>query len=73
MFSKSTISKLQLLKLFPQIFSGAHIKSPYIEYLQAKTIKLIPETNDVLNIDGEAKCLTPVKVSVIPKKISIFY
>jgi len=70
---KSTISKLQLLKLFPQIFSGAHIKSPYIEYLQAKKIKLIPETKDVLNIDGEAKCLTPVRVSVIPKKISIFY
>ena len=69
---KSNISKIQLLQLFPKIFTGQHINSSYIEYIQAKEIKLIPEINTALNIDGEAKCLTPIKVSVLPKRLSIY-
>ena len=69
---KSKISKLELILLLPKIFSGKHILSNKIEYVQAKQINIIPEENEILNIDGEMKCSTPVNISIIPQIIEIF-
>ena len=69
---KSNISKFELILLLPKIFSGKHIFSKNIEYIQAKKINIIPEKNEILNIDGEMKCLTPVHISILPKAIEIF-
>ena len=69
---KSSISKLELISLLPKIFSGNHITSNKIEYIQAKKINIIPEKNEILNIDGEMKCSTPVNISIIPQIIEIF-
>ena len=66
------ISRLNLLMLLPKIFSGNHIQSEYVEYIQAKSISIIPKVQGVLNIDGEVKCYTPVKISIIPNRIKIF-
>ena len=52
---KSNITKFQLLKLLPKIFTGEHIHSSKVEYLQTKTIKIIPKIDEILNIDGEMK------------------
>jgi len=69
---KSNISKLQLLLLLPKIFSGKHIFSNKVEYIQAKQVNIIPDYEEILNIDGEMKCSTPVNISIIPKAIEIF-
>jgi len=69
---KSSITKFQLLKLLPKIFTGEHIHSNKVEYLQTKVIKIIPQINEILNIDGEMKCQTPIEISIIPKKINIY-
>ena len=71
-FLKSNISKLKLLMLFPQLFSGNHIQSKYVKYIQAKNIELNPDFNEVLNIDGEVKEKTPVKISIMPKSLFIY-
>ena len=70
---KSNISILSLINLLLKIFSGQHIYSPYVEYIQASTIKLEPSIHEILNIDGENKWNTPVSISVIPKELKIYY
>jgi len=69
---KSNITKFQLLKLLPKIFTGEHINSDKVEYLQTKKISIKPQIDEILNIDGEMKCKTPVEISIIPKKLKIY-
>ena len=68
---KSQISFFQLIKLFTKIFTGKHIHSPFVNYINAQTINLIPENNEVLNVDGDAKGGTPVKIEILKNKLSI--
>jgi len=66
-------NRLQLLKLLSRLSDGSHIKSEYVQYIQAKTIQLIPGINEAVNIDGDVKYNTPVNISVLQKKLPIFY
>ena len=68
---KSQISFFQLIKLFTKIFTGKHIHSPFVDYINAQTINLIPENNEVLNVDGDARGDTPVKIEILKNKLSI--
>lgn len=69
---KSNIPTTSLISLLLKIFSGKHIYSKYVEYQQVETVKIYPSKNEMLNIDGENKWSTPVVISVIPKKLSIY-
>lgn len=60
-----------LLKLFPKIYSGKHIHSPYLEYRQVKSISVESEYNQALTIDGEIKGSVPFKVSILPKQLIV--
>jgi len=66
------IKRLQLMKLLSQIFTGQHIHSKYVQYHQVKQISLKPNQNDVLNIDGELKGMTPLSIEVDSKKLFIY-
>ena len=68
---KDNFSKLELLKLFPQIFSGNHVKNKKVTYVQAETFSLKTLKNDILNIDGEIKGETPINIRVIPECIKL--
>ena len=68
---KDNFSKLELLKLFPQLFSGNHIKNKKVTYIQAETFSLKSLKNDILNIDGEIKGETPINIKVIPECIKL--
>ncbi len=57
-------SKLKLLKLFPKLFTGEHVKSKLVEYKQVKKFELIPKNISGLNIDGELIGQTPLDVSM---------
>ena len=64
-------SRINLLKLFPKLFSGDHIKSPLVEYRQVKNFSIsLEETND-LTIDGEIIGTTPLNVQMIPKMVNV--
>ena len=67
------ISKLKLLTLLPKLFTGDHIFSKDVEYLQAKHLEIDSDTIDMLNIDGENKYQTPISIDIIPKILNIFY
>lgn len=62
---------INLVKLFPKIYSGKHIKSKLVEYRQVKQIEIESEFSQNLTIDGEIKGSTPFKVSILPEKLKI--
>ena len=64
-------SRLRVLKIFIQSFSGKHITDPLIEYRHAKTFSIQTE-GDRLNIDGENIGQTPIEVSLIPSALKVF-
>ena len=66
-------NKLQMLILLSKLSNGSHIQSEYVEYMQVKNIELIPKINEAVNIDGDIKHMTPVKISVLEKKLPIYY
>ena len=69
---KNNIPTTSLISLLLKIFSGKHIHSKHVEYQQVKRVKLYPSKNEILNVDGENKWSTPVEISIIPKKLSIY-
>ena len=65
------VSRIRLLRLFPKIFSGAHIGDPGVDYRQVKNFKIIPDENNPLNIDGEIIGSTPFEVKMLPKAVEV--
>ena len=69
---KSDVSRIRLLQVLPKLFDGSHINEPELEYYQTSSFSLIPEIDEILNIDGEIIGSTPIKVSVIPQAFEMF-
>ena len=65
-------SRVKLLKMFPKVFDGSHIHDPIVEYYQVKAFSIIPEQNEILNLDGELKGKTPFSATVIPSAFNVF-
>ena len=68
---KNNFSKLELLNLFPKLFTGEHIKNKKVIYKQGKCFTLNPLKDEILNIDGEIVGETPITIEVIPKAIEL--
>jgi diacylglycerol kinase (ATP) len=66
------ISKFNLLKVFPQIFKGTHVNDSHVETFKGKHIKIVTETPQRLTPDGEVFGTTPIEVSILPNKITMF-
>ena len=68
----NNISKLNLLKVFPQIFKGTHVHDSHAETFKGRHIKIVTETPQRLTPDGEVFGTTPIEVSILPSKINMF-
>jgi len=66
------LKRLHLLQTFPKIFDGSHVNTKYVDYLQAKTIKLETKEPKILSPDGEVYGEFPVTISCIPEVLSLF-
>lgn len=60
-----------LMKLFPSIYSGKHIRSKYLEYRQVKFVKVESNSTQNLTIDGEIKGSAPFEVRVMEEKLKV--
>jgi diacylglycerol kinase (ATP) len=58
------MSKARLLRLFPSVFSGSHLRIPEVKYFQTERLRLETEQPMDVYADGEYVCRTPVEVSV---------
>jgi diacylglycerol kinase family enzyme len=58
------VSPLRLLRLFPTVYSGNHLKVREVEYFPASRLRV--ETEDPMDVyaDGEYVCRTPIEVSM---------
>ena len=64
-------SLLNLLFLFPSIYSGKHVHSKLLEYKQLSSITIAATDGNPLTIDGEVKGRAPLSVSILPLALSI--
>lgn len=66
----NAISRLELLKTFPKVFSGKHITHPEVEMFRAKRLRLETDPPSLLTPDGETLGTTPIEVEILPGKLS---
>jgi len=66
------ISRFNLLKVFPQIFKGTHIHDSHVETFRGKHIKLVTDKPQLLSPDGEVFGTTPIEVTMLTQKITMF-
>ena len=65
----NAISRLELLKTFPKVFSGTHTKHPELEMFRAKRLRLETDPPSLLTPDGESLGTTPIDVEILPGKL----
>jgi diacylglycerol kinase (ATP) len=58
------MAKARLLRLFPSVYSGRHLKVPEVKYFQADRLRIETEKPSEVYADGEYVCATPVEVTV---------
>jgi diacylglycerol kinase (ATP) len=63
------ISRLNLLRLFPLVFSGKHVNYPYIVMLRGSQITVSSEAPLVVHADGEIVGETPISVRIRPQSL----
>ncbi len=58
------MAKVRLLRLFPSVLSGRHLRLPEVRYFQAERLRIETEQPSDVYADGEYVCSTPVQVRV---------
>jgi len=71
LFIVHAMSRLELLKVFPKVYSGGHVSHPAVEFVRAKTLKLSSGNMPVYS-DGEARGHSPLTATVVPGALSVF-
>ena len=66
------MSRGTLLKLFPLIFTGEHVKDPHIEVLRGSRISVSFEPPQKVTPDGEILGTTPLDIDVLPRALEVF-
>ena len=65
------LSKGKLLRLFPSVYSGNHLKFPEIEIVQGRRFHLITSQPADVYADGEFICQTPVEIGIAPLALRV--
>jgi diacylglycerol kinase (ATP) len=69
----SKITRRRLLKLFPTVFTGEHIKENEVETFKAKKIKISTDVKKILTPDGELFGSTPIEVECLHQAVEVFW
>jgi YegS/Rv2252/BmrU family lipid kinase len=65
----NAISRWELIKTFPKVFSGTHTSHPEVETFRAKHVRLETDPPSLLTPDGETLGTTPIEVEVLPNEL----
>ena len=71
LFIVHAMSRLELLKVFPKVYTGGHVTHPAVEFVRAKSVKLSSGNMPVYS-DGEARGHSPLTATVVPGALSVF-
>lgn len=70
LFIVHKISKPELIKVFPKVFTGEHVTHPAVEIVRATDVTLISAGVPVY-ADGEPAGMLPMTVSIAPKSLKV--
>lgn len=70
LFIVHKISKLELVKVFPKVFTGEHVSHPAVEIVRASHVTLLSDGVPVY-ADGEPAGQLPMTVSIAPKALRV--
>lgn len=71
LFIVHKVSRFELVKLFPKVYSGGHVTHPAVEFVKAKKVELIADSIPAY-ADGEYVGTTPLSVEVLPGSLRVF-
>ena len=71
LFIVHAMSRLELLKVFPKVYTGGHVTHPAVEFVRAKSIKLSSGNMPVYS-DGEERGHSPLTATVMPGALTVF-
>ena len=71
LFIVHAMSRLELLKVFPKVYTGGHVSHPAVEFVRAKSVKLSSGNMPVYS-DGEARGHSPLTSTVVAGALSVF-
>lgn len=65
-------SKLRILRLFPMVFTGEHIREPEVSLHPVKRLTIDANETLPLFADGEPVGATPAEIKIAPNALSVF-
>ena len=71
LFIVHKIGRLELVRLFPKVYSGGHVGHPAVEFVRAKKVTLRAKPVPAF-ADGEYVGTTPFTVEVLPEALKVF-
>ena len=66
------MSRRTLLKLFPRIFTGEHVKDPHVETFRCSRLSVSFDPPQKVTPDGELRGSTPLEIEVVPRALEVF-
>ena len=63
--------KPKLLALFPKVIAGRHVGHPAVTMFRARTLSLVCDPPQPLNIDGDVSGQSPAEITVRPSALSV--
>lgn len=65
------LTRIQLLRLFPSVFSGKHVRHPNVLSLQGRSVHILTDPVVPVHGDGEILGHTPGKIHIRPQALNI--
>ncbi len=70
LFVVHKISKPELIKVFPKVFTGEHVSHPAVEIIRCQDVTLLSDGVPVY-ADGEPAGMLPMTVTIAPKTLKV--
>jgi diacylglycerol kinase (ATP) len=71
-FIVNKISRLELLKVFPKVYTGEHVSHPAVEFIAAKSVTLRSKIRMPAFSDGEPVGFAPVTAEIAPGLLKVY-
>ena len=68
---KDDVSRLQLVKVFKEVYSGKHTELPYVHMSKVKSFSIDALKDSYFNVDGDTIKSKKVSVQILPKTIKL--
>ena len=68
---KNDVNRFQLINLFSKVFSGEHVRLPYVHIEKAKSFTIDALGESLFNLDGDLVKSSKISTEVIPKAIKL--